>query len=81
MKNFLLTSTEDNEPIAVISKEGKTTPSEFNRAIALAINEHYIMEKTNVSRFEDEMTFEAISVCEDDFTHIRDFILEEIAVY
>jgi hypothetical protein len=81
MKNFLLTDTDYNIPIAVISKEGKATPSEFNKAIELAINEHYIMEKTNVSRFEDEMTFEATSVCEDDFTHIRAFILTEIAVY
>ena len=37
--NFLLTDDEGNN-IAVISKKGKATPTEFNKAIELAVKEH-----------------------------------------
>ena len=79
-KNFLLTDDEGNN-IAVISKKDKASPSEFNKAIALAINEHFIVSKTKINRVEDELKLTAESTDEDDEIEIRDFELEEIAVY
>jgi hypothetical protein len=79
MKNFLL--TDYNTPIAVISKEGKASPIEFNRAIELAINEHFLETKTTVRRVEDEMEFHAQSEDEDEFISLRYFTLTEIAAY
>ncbi len=79
-KHFLLTDAEGNN-ISVISKKDKASPSEFNNAIALAINEHFIVSKTKVFRVEDELKLTAESTDEDDEVEIRDFTLEEIAVY
>ncbi len=79
-RHFLLTDKEGNN-IAVISKKDKASPSEFNNAIALAINEHFIVSKTKVFRAEDELKLTAESTDEDNEIEMRDFDLEEVAVY
>lgn len=78
-KNFLLKDDEGNN-IAVISKKGKASPSEFNGAIALAIKEHFNAESVKINRVEDELKLTAETV-EDEDENIRDFTLEEIALY
>jgi len=78
-KNFLLTDDEGNN-IAVISKKNKATPSEFNSAIGLAVKEHFCAESFIVNRTEDEMKF-SVTTKEDEDENIRNFTLEEIALY
>jgi len=78
-RHFLLTDGEGNN-IAVISKKGKATPKEFNDAIVLAIKEHFVADDVSIERVEDELKFTATTE-EDGDTNIRDFTLEEIAVY
>ena len=79
-RNFLLIDAEGNN-IAVISKKGKASPHAFNNAIGLAVNEHFIVNKSEVFRVEDELTLTVTSVDEDGEVEIRDFTLEEITVY
>ena len=78
-KHFLLTDDEGNN-IAVITKKGKATPSEFNDAIALAVREHFCAASSKVDRVEDELTL-TVETIEDGDENIRDFTLEEIAIY
>lgn len=78
-KRFLLTDIEGNN-IAVISKKGKASPSEFNSAIELAVKEHFNADKVSVFRADDELELTAESD-EDGDVNIRDFTLKEIVVY
>jgi len=77
-KHFLLTEGGNN--IAVISKKGKASPSEFNTAIELAVKEHFIADEVKIDRFEDDMTFD-VETNEDGEKCLREFYLEEIVVY
>jgi len=79
-RHFLLTDAEGNN-IAVISKKGKASPSEFNSAIGLAVKEHFCVEKVSIERIEDELKLTATTLDEDDEEDVRDFTLEEIALY
>jgi len=79
-KHFLL-KDDNGDNIAVISKKGKGSPSEFNSAIELAVKEHFCVEKVSVDRVEDELKLTATTLDADDEEEIRDFTLEEIAVY
>ena len=78
-KNFILADNEGNY-IAVISKKGKGSPSEFNAAIELAVKEHFCAEKAIINRVEDAMEF-SVETIEDEDENLRDFTLEEITVY
>lgn len=78
-QHFLLTDDEGNN-IAVISKKGKASPSEFNSAIELAIKEHFVADEVSIERNEDDLELTATTE-EDGEESIRDFTLEEIVVY
>ena len=58
----------------------KSSPSEFNSAIELAVKEHFCADKVSVLRVEDELKLTAESD-EDGDVNVRDFTLEEIAIY
>jgi hypothetical protein len=78
-KNFLLADDEGNN-IAVISKKDKATPGEFNKAVELAIKEHFIADEVKIDRHEDAMKFDADTE-EEGEKCIRTFTLEEIVIY
>lgn len=78
-KHFLLTDDEGNN-IAVISKKEKDSPSKLDSAIALAIKEHFIADKVKIDRKKGDFRLTATTE-EDGDENIRDFTLEEIALY
>ena len=78
--HYLLTQ-DQGDNIAVIRKKGKASPAEFNKAIKLAIKEHFCVSGVNVHRKFDDMLFKVSWREEDGPMRKEEFILSEIEIY